>query len=109
MARCMLYVQGLGHEFWPEAVSNVVYTCNRCPNKALVDITPEEAWSGKRPCISHMYVCMFVLLMLRYQMRRGPSLMPRASNACSLAIVKAPRPIGLFALRVKRSSKALML
>ena len=56
MARCMLYAQGLGREFWVEAVSNAVYTCNRCPNKALVDITPEEAWSGKRPCISHMRV-----------------------------------------------------
>ena len=32
--------------------------------------------------------------------------MPRASNACSLAIVKAPRLIGLFALRAKRSSNA---
>ena len=37
-------------------MSNAVYTRNRCSNKALVDITPEEAWSGKRPCISHMRV-----------------------------------------------------
>ena len=56
MARCMLYAQGLGREFWAEAVSNAVYTRNRCPNKALVNVTPEEAWSGKRPCISHMRV-----------------------------------------------------
>ena len=33
-----------------------MYTHNRCPNMALVDITPQEAWSGKRPCISHMRV-----------------------------------------------------
>ena len=57
MARCMLYAQGLGREFWAEAVSNAVYTYNRCPNKALVDVTPEEAWSGKRPCIS--FICVF--------------------------------------------------
>ena len=56
MARCMLYAQGLGHEIWAEAVSIAVYTCNRCPNKALVDITPKDAWSDKRPCISHMHV-----------------------------------------------------
>ena len=33
-----------------------MYTRNRCSNKALVNVTPEEAWSGKRPCISHMRV-----------------------------------------------------
>ena len=57
MARCMLYAQSLGREFWAEAVSNAVYTRNRCSNKALIDITLEEAWSGKRPCIYHMHVC----------------------------------------------------
>ena len=56
IARCMLYAQHLGREFWAEAVSNAVYTRNRCPNKVLVDITLEEAWSGKRPCISHICV-----------------------------------------------------
>ena len=56
MARCMLYTQGLRCEIWAEAVSNAVYTRNRCPNKALVNVTPKEAWSGKRPCISHMRV-----------------------------------------------------
>ena len=33
-----------------------MYTRNRCSNKALINITPEEAWSSKRPCISHMRV-----------------------------------------------------
>ena len=56
MARFMLYAQGLRHEFQVEVVSSAVYTCNRCPNKALVDITPQKAWRGKRPCISHMHM-----------------------------------------------------
>ena len=56
MARYMLYTQGLGREFWVEAVSNAVYTRNRCLNKSLVNITLEEAWSSKRPNISHMRV-----------------------------------------------------
>ena len=43
MARCMLYAQGLRREVWAKAASNAVYTCNQCPNKALIDITPEEA------------------------------------------------------------------
>ena len=56
MARCMLYAHCLRCEFWVEAESNAMYTCNQCPNKAPVDITPEEAWSGKRTCIFHMRV-----------------------------------------------------
>ena len=38
-------------------MNNAVYTCNRYPNKALVNIALEEAWSGKRLCISH--ICAF--------------------------------------------------
>ena len=29
---------------------------NRCPNSALKDITPEEAWSGLRPSVDHFRV-----------------------------------------------------
>nr|GFA56069.1 putative RNA-directed DNA polymerase [Tanacetum cinerariifolium] len=39
-----------------EAVNWSNYVLNRCPNAALKDITPEEAWSGNRPSISHMRV-----------------------------------------------------
>jgi hypothetical protein len=56
MARSMLCGQGLGREFWAEAVSNVVYTHNQYPNKALKAMTPEEVWSSKKPCIAHMRV-----------------------------------------------------
>lgn len=56
MARSMLYAQELMREFWAEAVRTAVYTRNRCPSRALQGVTPEEAWSGKRPTISHMRV-----------------------------------------------------
>jgi reverse transcriptase-like protein len=54
MARSMLHAQNLGHEFWAEAVVNAVYTRNRCPTNALSSMTPQQAWSGKKPCVSHM-------------------------------------------------------
>jgi hypothetical protein len=37
-------------------VVTAAYIRNRCPTQALEGMTPEEAWSGKRPCISHMRV-----------------------------------------------------
>nr|GEY17382.1 hypothetical protein [Tanacetum cinerariifolium] len=56
MARAVLSDQGMPKCFWAEAVNWSNYVLNRCPNAALKDITPEEAWSGNRPSISHMRV-----------------------------------------------------
>src|SRR5450631_1333284 len=56
MARSMIHAQRLGHEFWAEVVCNAVYVRNRCPTKAVEGMTPEEAWSGRMPHVSHMRV-----------------------------------------------------
>jgi transposase InsO family protein len=56
MVRSMLHAQNLKKSLWAKAVVNAAYTRNRCPSKALPSITPEEAWSGRKPCISHMRV-----------------------------------------------------
>ncbi|GKC58344.1 retrovirus-related pol polyprotein from transposon TNT 1-94 [Tanacetum coccineum] len=56
MARAVLSDQGMPKRFWAEAVNWSNYVLNRCPNAALIDITPEEAWSGNRPSISHLRV-----------------------------------------------------
>ena len=57
MARAMIHAQGFGYEFWAEAVVNAAYIRNRCPTRAVQDKTPEEAWSGKKPHVSHL--CVF--------------------------------------------------
>jgi hypothetical protein len=56
MTRSMIHAQRLGHEFWAEAVCNAVYVRNWCPTKAVEGKTPEEAWSGRMPHVSHMRV-----------------------------------------------------
>ena len=56
MAKRMLVARKLEKSFWAEAVANAVYTLNRCPTKALTSVTPEEMWSGRRPCVAHMRV-----------------------------------------------------
>jgi len=55
-ARSMILAQGLGLEFWGEAVNMAVYIKNRCPTKALNSKTPEEAWSGRKPDVSFLRV-----------------------------------------------------
>jgi hypothetical protein len=53
--RTMLKTQGMEDRFWGEAIATAAYLRNRSPTKAL-DITPEEAWTGKKPSISHLRI-----------------------------------------------------
>ncbi len=55
-ARSMIRAQGLHLEFWAEAVNTAVYIKNRCPTKALESKTSQEAWTGRKPDVSHLRV-----------------------------------------------------
>jgi hypothetical protein len=55
-ARSMIHAQGLDLEFWAKAVNTTVYIKNRCPTKALESKTPQEAWTGRKPDVSHLRV-----------------------------------------------------
>eukprot|EP00253_Pinus_taeda_P012577 PITA_12577 len=46
----------LGQEFWAEAVEIACYLVNRSPSSVLEDKTPQEAWTGKKPSLSHLRV-----------------------------------------------------
>ena len=50
----MLLEAQLPARFWAEAVNTAVYLLNRSPTKALNDITPFEAWHGRKPTLGHL-------------------------------------------------------
>ena len=54
--RSMLADSGLPHKFWAEALSTAAYLINRSPTKTLHEMTPFEAWYGKKPNVSHFRV-----------------------------------------------------
>lgn len=56
MVRCLLSQKGMPKTFWPEAVNCSFYLLNRCPTLSLKDMTPEEAWTGIKPSVSHFRV-----------------------------------------------------
>ena len=56
MAKSMLHERGMPHYLWAEAVHTAVHLLNRCPTKALDNITPFEAYSGRKPCIAHLRI-----------------------------------------------------
>ncbi|KAH9671981.1 hypothetical protein KPL70_017541 [Citrus sinensis] len=56
MARSMLKSKRLPKEFWAEAVACAIYLSNRSPTRSVWGKTPQEAWSGRKPGITHLRV-----------------------------------------------------
>ncbi|KAL4304010.1 hypothetical protein GQ457_10G012770 [Hibiscus cannabinus] len=56
MARSMLKAKNMPKEFWAEVVSCAVYLSNRSPRKNVDNVTPQEAWSGRKPSVRHIRV-----------------------------------------------------
>ncbi|KAK2983322.1 hypothetical protein RJ640_016060 [Escallonia rubra] len=56
MTRSMLKSKNLPKEFWAEAVDCAVYLSNRSPTRSVWNQTPQEAWSGYKPSVSHLKV-----------------------------------------------------
>jgi transposase InsO family protein len=54
IARAMIIAKGLPHFLWAEAVSYAAYVRNSVPTRALNNRTPYEAWTGKKPDVSHL-------------------------------------------------------
>jgi hypothetical protein len=52
----MLHDQGLPMHLWAEACNIVVYVQNHCPHRVLGMSTPEEAFTGKKPDVSHFKI-----------------------------------------------------
>ncbi|KAL4383581.1 hypothetical protein GQ457_15G010250 [Hibiscus cannabinus] len=52
MARSMPKAKNMPKEFWAEAV----YLSNRSPTKNVDNVTPQEAWSGRKPSVRHIRV-----------------------------------------------------
>ena len=43
-------------KFWAEAIKCAAYIQNRVPHKHLYGMTPFEAWSGRKPDVTHFRI-----------------------------------------------------
>lgn len=51
--RSMLHDKQVPKIFWSEAARWCVHIQNRSPTVAVVNKTPEEAWSGEKPSVEY--------------------------------------------------------
>lgn len=54
--RTILTEKGVPKVFWPEAVQWANHVLNRSPTVAIKDMTPEEAWSDRKPDVEHFKI-----------------------------------------------------
>lgn len=92
MARSILKAKGLENTFWAEAIAISVYFLNRCPTKSVKNMTPYEAWHGRKPGIAHLRV-FGCIAYAHIPEQKGKSLMTKVRNASSLAIMRRQRII----------------
>jgi len=52
--RSMLHDQDLHKFSWGEAFVTTIYIQNQSPHRILNDMTPEEAFTGKKPSVDHL-------------------------------------------------------
>ena len=56
MGRSMLKERNVPSELWGEAIRHAVYVLNRLPTRSLSEMTPHEAWFGKKPYVDYLRV-----------------------------------------------------
>jgi transposase InsO family protein len=59
MVKSLLNVQGLSMFLWGEATMTTIYVHNKIPHRILKDMTPEEAFSGKKPNVENLRIFGF--------------------------------------------------
>jgi len=53
VVRAVLHEKQVPKPFWPEAVRWCVHVQNRSPTSVIDHQTPEEVWSGSKPCVDY--------------------------------------------------------
>ncbi|KAL0398210.1 UNVERIFIED_CONTAM: Retrovirus-related Pol polyprotein from transposon RE1 [Sesamum radiatum] len=56
MVRSLLARGRVPKTFWPEAVNWSIHVLNRSPTFSVQDMTPEEAWNGRKPVVNYFKI-----------------------------------------------------
>ena len=79
LGRAMLIEKNLPAFLWPEAVAHAAYIRNRSPTRALDGKTPHEAWTGRKPDVSHFREFGCDVWVLN-QKEKGSKLAPKSQK-----------------------------
>jgi len=68
----MIHDEYLPKNLWGEATKIYVYIQNRIPHRSLDNMTPEEAFTGKKPRVDHLQIfgCPVYIYIPKYKRRK---------------------------------------
>ncbi|RVW90346.1 Retrovirus-related Pol polyprotein from transposon TNT 1-94 [Vitis vinifera] len=87
MVRTILSKGHIPRSFWPEAVIWSIHILNRSPTLVVQNVTPEEAWNGRKPSVNHFRI-FGCIAYAHIPDQKRKNLMTREKNAFFLVFWK---------------------
>lgn len=56
MVRYLLIEKRMPNYFWSEAANWGCHILNRCATTSVINMVPEERWSGNKPSVEHVHI-----------------------------------------------------
>ena len=94
--KAMLHDQGLSLFLWVEACNTALYLQNKSPHRASRHVTPEEAFSGKKPNVGHFRIFGCITYSCIPNKKKRTKLEPTTGRVSLWATVRPRRPFGLI-------------
>ena len=98
LARAMIIAKNLPIFLWDEAVSHANYLRNRSSTVALKDMTPQEAYTNKKPDVSHLREFGCDVWVLDESGTRS-KLDPKSKKMIFVGFMDGPKAIGIMMLK----------
>jgi hypothetical protein len=79
-------------KYYAKAVNTTIHFRVRCPDKAIMNATPKELWSGRKPTVKHFKVFGCLAYALKLELTRKSKLEPKSTKHVFLwVMVQIPR------------------
>lgn len=90
--RCTFHHKQVLVKDWAKVMNTTIHLRVKCPHKAIMNVTPKELWSGRKPMVKHFKVFGCLMYTLKLELTRISKLEPKSTKHVFLkVIVQIPR------------------
>jgi hypothetical protein len=91
VVKAMIHDQDLPMFLWVEACNTTIYIHNKCPHRILEEKTPEEAFTGVKPEVSHFHI-FGCPVYIHVHVEKRTKMEPSSRKVCLWVTVRLQRP-----------------
>ncbi|KAE8732649.1 hypothetical protein F3Y22_tig00001818pilonHSYRG00071 [Hibiscus syriacus] len=107
MVRSLLQRSKVPKSFWPEAVNWSIHILNRSPTFSVRNMTLEEAWSGRRPDVSHFRI-FGCIAYAHVPDQKRKKLEDKGEKCIFLGVSECTKAFKLYNPRLRKLSSVVM-